>query len=291
MLKFFVYLCLFLFAFCAVQKFCLKETDGFTVGSILSSRPYNSLWETRSLRTDEHKEVLRALDQSYTYFGCGGQSFIFFSEDKNTVLKVFKQQKFKTPLWIRALYFPFLNRYREKKIWSKEDKLVRDFTSYRIAFDELHEESGVLFVHLNPTNSLKKQIKLIDRLGIHHLVDADQLDFVVQKRAELVYDRITRCMAQGKIHEAKKAISSVLQLIKTRGKKGYHDRDPNIRTNCGFVGDKAIKIDIGRFVKREEMKDPEILQRELCRIAEPFRIWLQEEYPELACHLEQELKK
>ncbi|MFI5334293.1 MAG: hypothetical protein ACHQT8_03895, partial [Chlamydiales bacterium] len=241
-----VLLLLFLFSAVSVGKFCIKQTDGFTISSILSSRDNNPAWETRPLSSEEKREVKIALDKKYHYFGCGGQSYIFFSDDEKSVLKVFKQEKFQLPFWMRVFHIPvLLERYREKKIWGRKDKLSRDFTSYKVAFDELQEETGLVYVHLNKSDHLHKKITLIDRLNISHQVDLDTLDFVIQKRGELVYERITRLMQEGKQHEAKNAISQIIHLIVTRCQKGYHDRDPNIRTNCGFIEDRAVKIDVG----------------------------------------------
>lgn len=273
-----------------VGKFCLKQTDSFTVMDVLSSRPYNEAWEPRSLSTDERIEVDHALTNQYRYFGRGGQSYIFFSEDGKYALKLFKQEKFSLPFWMRIFHIPYiLDRYRAKKIWSREDKLFRDFTSYKIAFDELQEETGVIYVHLNKSETWKRKLTLIDRLNIEHHIEIDALDFVIQRRAELVYDRITRLMRAGLKAEAEKSVSEVIALIERRAKKGYHDRDPNVRTNCGFIGEKAIKIDVGRFVFQEKMKDPRVMKQEVIRITAPFKEWIGREYPELIPHFEKEL--
>ena len=273
-------------------KFCLKQTDGFTIAAVLSSRPFNAAWEPRPLTGEEQKQVQGALDQKYRYFGRGGQSYIFFSEDGNFALKLFKQEKFTLPLWMRLFHIPYLlDRYRNKKIWSREDKLLRDFSSYKIAFDELQEETGVVYVHLNKTESWKKNLTLIDRLNISHKIDLGTLDFILQRRAELVYDKIDRLMREKNEQEARECVSQIVDLIVTRCQKGYHDRDPNIRTNCGFLGSHAIKIDVGRFVKNPEMQKQEVMKSELIRITAPFKDWLHDKYPALASHLEGEIAR
>jgi hypothetical protein len=291
-ISFFIKLCLALFGFLAVQKFCLKQTDSFTIASVLSSRPYDARWEARALTMEEQEETKRAIGQKYTYFGRGGQAYIFFSEDRNYVIKLFKQEKFQVPLWLKIVHVPYLlDRYKAKKAFRRDDKLFRDFTSYKTAFEELHKETGLLYIHLNKTQLWNQQLKLVDRLGIEHLVDLDSLDFVVQRRAELVYDRIARLMRENKPEEAKKAISQVVALIVERCQKGFRDRDPNIRTNCGFIGEQAVKIDVGRFERNETMKKKENIRSDLIRITLPFKIWLQEEYPELAAYLEAQLNR
>jgi hypothetical protein len=161
----------------------------------------------------------------------------------------------------------------------------------QIAFDELQNETGLLYVHLNKTDSWKKKLRLIDRLNIRHQVDVDSLDFVIQKRAELVYERIIRQMQAGKQDAAKESISQIISLIVKRCEKGYHDRDPNIRTNCGFIEEKAVKIDVGRFVRNDEMKKSEVMKQEVVRITAPFKIWIADTYPQLIPYFEEEIDR
>jgi hypothetical protein len=275
-----------------LDKFAHKQTGGFTVLGILSDRPYNPAWRVDSESQEERAETRSALKQKYSYFGCGGQSFIFFSEDDKYVIKVFKQRKFQVPLWIKMTHIPWLlDRFYEKKLFRRKDKLERDFISYKIAFDELKAETALLAVHLNKTNDLKQKIHFVDKLNISHFVDADSLDFVIQRRADLVHTRISSLMRAGKIEEAKNSVSRILQLIVTRCEKGFQDRDPNIRTNCGFAGDQPIKIDVGRFIKNESMKRADVKSKELQRIAKPFGIWLLENYPALFDHFHAEIHR
>ncbi|MCI0382112.1 MAG: hypothetical protein L0207_03555 [Chlamydiae bacterium] len=263
-------------------RFAEIKTEGFTILAISSHRPHDPKWETRPLQIDEKEELEYALSQPYNYFGCGGQAYIFFSEDQKYVIKFFKQRLFSPS---------FLDRFRKRKIWQREDKLFRDYSSYKTAFEELKEETAVIFVHLNQTNSLQKKLTIVDPLHITHTIPLDSMNFAVQRKAELVYDRIDRLMREGDLSQAKESIEKVIYLLLARCKKGYHDRDPNIRTNCGFVERQVIKIDIGRLSKKEEMKKPENYRREIIRIAAPFYQWLQKNHPSLLPTLEQVLNK
>lgn len=283
---------LLLTCYLLLDQFCHKQTGGFTVLGILSDRPYNPAWQIENESEEERAETKRALNQKYSYFGRGGQSYIFFSEDGRYVLKVFKQCKFQVPLWIRMTHIPFVtSRFYERKAERRKDKLERDFISYKIAFDELKEETALLSVHLNKTSDLKQKIHLVDPLQISHYIDADSLDFVIQRRADLVHTRIDTLMREGKIEEAKNAVSRILQLIVTRCKKGFQDRDPNIRTNCGFAGECPIKIDVGRFIRNESMKRPDVQRQELMRISKPFGVWLSENHPALTPHFQAEIER
>ncbi|MGE5196234.1 MAG: hypothetical protein ACM3JI_02765 [Anaerolineae bacterium] len=278
--------------FYLLAVFCEKKTDGFTILGIASDRSYDPRWNVHSLSSSEKEIVEKALSQPYTYFSRGGQSFVFLSKDEQYVIKFFKQRAFTVPKWFNLVPIPFiLDRYKQKKRFVRADKLRRDFTSYKIAFDELKKETGIVYVHLNKTSHLNKSLKIIDKIGIEHFLDLDHFDFVVQRKAELVYDRISRQMRQGDISGAKKTIASAFNLILSRCKKGYHDRDPNLRTNCGFIGDQPIKIDVGRLLKDEKMKKPEVYKQELLRISLPFKAWIEAYYPTLSPFLNQEIEK
>ena len=271
-LKILIFGSLAFFLYDQIENFCHKQTDGFTVLSISSRRAVNNAWATRPLQAAEQGVLETAVSQKYRYFGCGGQCFVFFSEDGRYTIKFFKQRRYKQPLYLRLL--PFLPEYKRKKSHGFKDKMRRDFHSYKMAFEDLKDETGVVFVHLNPTDNLRKSLTIIDPLGCAHQIFLDNFDFIVQKRAEMVEERIKRLLAEGNYTEIKKSIRSMLDLILIRCKKGYHDTDPNVLTNCGFLDDRAIKIDIGHFVPKETMKDPSLYKKALLESALPFREWL-----------------
>ena len=281
-MKYFNHVMRLCFTICALvflSRFCEKKTDTFSIGAISSNRPYNPSFETAFPHSPEIEE---ALSQRYTYFGRGGQAFAFFSDDGKYVVKFFKQRLFRPSWLLNHIPLPkVLHHYRFKRNWKRNDKRARDFFSYKVSAEDLKDETGVLYSHLNRTTHLKKTLLITDRLGIQHPIALDNFDFIIQRRAERVYDRIDRLMQMGNREKAKEALLQVFSLISTRAKKGYRDRDPNIRTNCGFIGDKAIKIDVGRFVKNEEMKTPEKHNEELLRIVAPFETWIEIHYPEL----------
>jgi hypothetical protein len=263
------------FFLCFVAKFAQKQTDTFTIWGCAHNRPYCAEFATPY---PESAELTEALSQPYSYFGRGGQAYAFFSEDGKYVIKLFKQRLFRPSLLLKLNP---IGPMRNKRIAKRIDKWRRDFFSYKVAYTELQDETGILYTHLNPTHYLKKDLSITDRLGIQHKIDLDKFDFIVQKRAERVYDRIDRLIHTGNIEGAKQAIAGVFKLIDTRAKKGFRDRDPNIRTNCGFVDNRAVKIDVGRFVRCEEMQDPEFRKQELKSITAPFETWIQHTHPSL----------
>lgn len=268
-------------------KFCLKKTNKFAVTEIRSNRPFEPSFETRLLTVEEEKEVKEALNQHYTYFGCGGQAFVFFSQNGKYVIKFFKQRHFNPPTYLD--HIPFIEKYRKEKYGKRHKRLHLDYGSYKIGFEELKEETGLLYVHLNKTSHLKKILKIKDKLNIEHCIDLDQIDFILQKRADLVFHRIKAQMARNDIEGAQKTIACVLDLIVTRCKKGYTDKDPNIATNCGMLENKAIKVDVGRFTRYSNMANPLYFKPELYHLTKPFRVWLKQQHPSLVPFLDKEV--
>lgn len=269
--------------------FFLNKTDGFSILAISSKRPFDEKFSTKKLSLEEETILQKALSQPYYYYGCGGQAFAFFSADGAYVIKFFKQRLFRPPCILNALPLPkFLHRYRQKRNWKRRDKLERDFFSYKVAFELLQEQTGVIYAHLQKTKNLKQPLEIIDRLHIHHKLNLNKFDFIVQKRAEKVYDRIDFLIRTKNVEEAQNSIKEIFRLIITRAQLGFRDRDPNIRTNCGFIGNRAVKIDVGRFVFSETIKTPEKIKQDVTMIIKPFKDWVEKTHPELLPWLLQE---
>lgn len=275
-----------------LTRFCRKQTDGFTITGISSNRPFNPAWQTHSLSPEEQEELNTALSQKYQYFNRGGQCYVFLSEDGNYVIKFFKQQTYTIPLWHHFIPIPYVfDLYKEKKQWKRQDKLSRDFLSYKASFDELQSMTGLVFVHLNRTQDLQRTLTVIDRLHIEHPLDLDQFDFVLQKRAQLISPAIAELVQHDQIPQAKQIIDQIAELIVDRCQKGLEDRDPEIRTNCGLLEGRVIKIDVGRLTPNEEMKTPAMCRSELIKIMGPFKEWLQPVDAQLAAYCDEAIEK
>jgi hypothetical protein len=282
---------IYVLATCAIgygaYKLSVTTANKFILSEIQYDRPNNSAYDARPLTQQEAAEVDKALDQPYTYFGCGGQAYVFFSKDGKYAVKFFKQRHFKEPTHLN--YIPFIKRYRDLKYAKRAKKIRVEYGSYKLGFEQLPEETALVYIHLNKTSHLKKNITFVDKFNMKHVIDLDKTDFILQRRADLVHDRINHQMATGDIEGAKKTISSIVHLIVTRCKKGYLDKDPNIATNCGILGDRAIKIDVGRFAIEPLMRKPLFYKPELLHLTHPFNRWLSQKYPELAKHLDHEV--
>ena len=247
MLKHIIRLIVLLGVFSLAGWLCRKQTDGFTILKISSDLPYNPAWATAMPNKDELHEMFQ---QPFTYLARGEQCYVFMSQDKQYVLKFFRQNHMRAPWW--AKWLP--KEMRRRETLKKESMLEADFTSYRLAFDELKEETGLIFLHLNKTDEVNTAATIIDKLGIAHRIQLDQMEFLVQKCAQPLYPALDEMIRLGKIDEAQSTLTQLVHLLmKTRYEMGIADTDPDLNINYGCIGAQPVQIDIGRL-KRGEVK-------------------------------------
>lgn len=253
-----------------------KKKIPFSVEAISSNTSFDPEWVCRPQTAEEEQETSAALSQPYYYLGGGGQCYAFVSKDNRYVIKFFKQKAFAVK--------GFSSSKRMKK---KEEKRGKVFTAFKLSFDHLPKETGLLYVHLNKTSHLNKELSFCDAKGHSHLLNLDGLEFALQKKAELSFARIDALMGCGDIEGAKLAIDKLLELNSTLYHRGYHNRDPNIRSNCGFIHGEAMLIDVGRVVYSGEAKSAEVMKRELLKALPRFQKYLAANHPELLSYFNQ----
>lgn len=276
-----------LLAIFCLRAFCKSQTDGFAKAHIYSTLPYQKAWESP---LPEKKKLDQFFDQPYSYLGKGAQAYAFVSSDGNYVLKFFKHNKAKHPLsFMRPILPSSLKTRLEKTIEKRRAKLLKDFSSYALAKNHLQEETGILFLHLNQTKTLHKTVTFYDKVGAQHRVSLDEITFVLQEKAALIYPTIDSWIAEGNIEDAKIGLSKLVKLLEMRCKKNIYDKNPDLKTNCGFIGTRPIQFDIGRFKIDENRSDPNLYKDELIRITDRLCKWLDAKAPELSNHIKEEI--
>ncbi len=190
------------------------------------------------------------------------------------------------------LYFPPLPaivKYRQEKIEKKWNKLDGFVKSWKVAFENLKDETGLIFVHLNKTDDLHKKLTIFDKLGVEHQIDADQTEFCIQYRAEMLCDLLLEFKQNNDLKGAQALIDRLLGLIISEYARGLADNDHALMQNTGVVNGNPIHIDVGQFVISEEAKEPVFYHQELVTKTYKFKHWLFENYPELGTYLDQRL--
>lgn len=265
-------------------------TDGFAIENIKASFVSRPKWNMHTLSVEEQKLLDDILSSPFYYLGKGCQSYVFISEDQNFVIKFFKYQRYRPKPWVDWFSFiPIVDSIRKQKIQKKEKKLERVYKSWKLAFDYLQKEGGVVFAHLNNDHNLNRQITIYDKMGFKHILDLDPLQFLVQRKATMICQKIDSLMAKGKIEVCKDLLDKSLEMMLAEHERGLVDDDHALMQNTGVIGKQPIHIDVGLFANRESVKELSESHLELFKKTYKFGLWLKQYYPELADYLDKQL--
>lgn len=257
-----------------------KRPKGFTVKKIQSFHKPCEKWDvSNEISTDSINKIL---EQPFTYLGSGNHCYAFLSDDSKYVLKFFKQKHMSKRIWQNYLPLPEkMNVFRASRIKKHQKEREKAFSSYKLAYEHLKEETEIVYMHLNKTTHLKKPLHIIDQHGTTHQLNADNLEFLLQKKADVGYTLISKLMKQSKLEEATDKLISFLEVVVKRAKKGIFDRDIQFYKNFGFINGKAVEIDIGEFKYCTECKSSSMQKNELLAASEQIKEWLHCNYPNL----------
>ena len=273
--------------FKCAHSFCKKQTDSFSVLRIEGHLPLNPQWAIAPLEEDAIAEVRKITSQPFTYLGKGAQVFVFASKDDRYVLKLIRHHHISPPSWFRALPFERA-QLRCKRLYEKGNQ---DFISYALAYKKLKKETGILYPHLEKTAYLNQKITIVDKLGIKHILDLDEIDFILQKKAELAGPKIKALLAEKKYEESKQLISSLIALIVSRNKKEIFDKDPNVFTNFGVLEGEVIQIDVGRFSQNEHQKELKNIHNDVVQITDRLSKKLFYNDKEMELYLQEQIEQ
>jgi hypothetical protein len=171
----------------------------------------------------------------------------------------------------------------------KVQRLKKYFLRYEMAFKDLREETGLVYVHLDPSTCLSKSMDIVDKEGSLHLVELDAYPFVLQKKVELTMHHLDRLVKSGDVESAQKSVEQIYELFLSRAQKGYTDRLQTLHKNYGFFEGRAVQLDVGRIRKIPAIAEKPIQEME--RIISNITPSLEKPYPELAPVLQECLKK
>lgn len=163
--------------------------------------------------SSEESDILDGiLSQPFRFLAMGRQSYVFESADGKYVLKAFRTHRVHYPFWAKIFGWKNPNKKRYKN-W---------ITSYRLADEELREETGILYIHFQSTRHLKGYVHLIDRLGRSFRIDLDQMGFMIQRKFQLLNGAFLKGRSQ---EEVRKYISAFVETVVRRCQKGIVNRN------------------------------------------------------------------
>jgi hypothetical protein len=238
-----------------LNRMFFKQNNSFCIAFLYSSIEKNPDWDIPPLDPKEEAFIDEILNQKFYYLAKGCHCYAFISEDQKYVIK-FHRYASHLRLFSWA-YHPFSYLFNERRIKIKEHNLERlkvNLKSYKDSYSELKKETGLLFLHINRSDNLHKSVTLMDKMLSEYRVSLDDVTFILQRKADLIFPKLENLIHENKIDEAKKLVSNVIHLITACSQKGYVDNDPVMRRNYGILDDRAIHIDVGDLIQCEEIK-------------------------------------
>lgn len=261
-----------------MERFYHQATQGFCIARILEPSFLGP--------TSNEKFVPDGFSQTYSFLDCGAQCYAFESENKDYVIKFLKCHHLRLHPFLEKIPLPhFLSLMRNKKIEKKRAELQRHLTSYTIAHTLLQDLTHVSYIHFSHTSHLPK-LRLKDKLGNYFLVDLNSTPFMIQKKGALFWPTLKKQLESNNLSEAKSLIKGVVELLAERIHRGIHDKDPDLMTNIGILGDCVFQIDIGRFSSETHTLSSSMIEMELRKILKPLSCFLSKEAPLLTKELE-----
>lgn len=223
-------------------------------------------------------EIKQVLSQRFFYLGRGRQSFAFASEDGKYVLKFPRTDIYKIPFWTRALP---LTSYRKRAKAEKKRRQQFVFESFRIAIEELKEETGIIAVHLGKSEPSDEQLHLIDVLGFHYHFPVQTTHFILQHRKQLWTPLFLEAVKNNDRPEKERLLNAFVDVVIQRAKKGVLNKDRSFLRNYGFDGEKAYQIDVGDFFHTNQSDWRYLTEKCAHDTMSPVQEWLATIDPEM----------
>lgn len=250
--------------------------DGFSI-----RRTHFPLFEAIDVPLPD-PEIVSALKQPYSYLGRGHQCYAFESRDGRYVLKLPRYDRYRVPFWLRASAFSFLDGQRDKIAQDKQKRLRFMLGSFQIAFNELKEQTAVLYLHLNQTHCFQSNVLIRDRIGRSYKLNLDQSAFVLQRKKPLMMPAFQEALQKGDRIEAKRILEAFLTVVSIRAEKGIYNKDPSFLKNFAFDGGKGIQIDIGSFYRIPDSDPRTVFRPSFLQTAGHVQAWLKTTDPTMA---------
>jgi hypothetical protein len=263
-------------------------TSGFQTNKILP--PRDCICSKNELPKNLDEEFLSIFDQEYKYLGKGCQAYVFESADKKYVVKFLRHHKYKPPFWIN---FGVIGKgYRERIVNYKKGRVKNAFQSYLMSYEDLKEETGVVYLHLGETNYFNRILTIRDRFLRKRFIELDKMHFVVQIRVNKLGPKLLELSRKNKILEAKVLIDGYFNVIKKRCLKGIKNVDHSgYLRNMGYIGERIFEMDLGGYRKREVILTKKGFENEFTYFAKRFKKWGKEKAPNLEGYIENRANK
>ena len=241
--------------------------------------------QTTAAHTPEKIEQVRNIvAQPFTFLGKGRQMYAFASQDGKYVLKLVRCSRFNGSEFFDNFPLPrYFQRMRHFCLKERQSRYDGLFISINLCEQELAEQTGTIYAHIQPTKELNKVVTVKDRLGFSHEVDLDSVPFVIQRRAASWKPTLESLLKEKNMKALDLRLDQLIDLIVQRAKVGIVDPDGRLlqNNNLGYVDDRAIYIDMGTFYRSYKSTDRPHLESDFRQI-KPIVALLKSHDPKLA---------
>lgn len=202
--------------------------------------------------------------QKFFYLGNGMQSIAFVSEDKQYVFKFFLKHKIHKKARVQPARF-LKKPLPEQSVPSDKNYVLK---SYHTAFEKIKDQSGLIALHLNRYHNRLPHLKVTDYRGKEHILNLNNLAFVVQKYG-LPLRKVLSNMSRQKRQLAFLELNMLLEKIALTGfvnnGKSFNEK------NFAFAEGRPIMIDLGNIKFSDEHKQAP--QKEILRLKKLLQEW------------------
>ena len=146
-----------------------------------------------------------------------------------------------------------------------------------------------MYCHLKPSTHPLPTVDLIDRCGRHLPIAISDVPFVIQRYVEPTSVRLRHLQALKDARRQKRTIDQLFDLLIKRYHLGLSDKDPNLIKNFGFIGGRAMTIDVSGLVTHREDLTEYFYEEELIRARDKTVRWLKKNNPELIPYVEEKV--
>ena len=258
--------------FLSLPALAKRLTYGFRLAKTDLDFPHHPEWEV-PLPPEMHA----ILQQPFHFIDKGTQSYVFESQDGNYVFKLFRYDQ--PPRGHKGiLLFNACNMAYDS---SRGHKVLLLFNACKMAYDLLREETGLIYIHLNPTVLGLPVFHCTDAVGRDVAFPLDHTRFAVQKKAKAF--RAVLNEAKGNPIEMRKRLDQFVDLLQARTAKGIKNSDPSLSRNFGFLEERAVEFDFGSY---RHLTDFDRVA-EMKRYTFKLRLWLDRNAPEWISYLDE----
>lgn len=186
-------------------------------------------------------EIRKILSQKFFYLNRGSQAFVFVSEDKSVVLKLF----------LFDIQDRLISRIFKTSTLNYQDQQIRHaqktMDACQTAFLHAPNETGLIYIHLN----LDEEPLLVDLRGPawHRMkLDLRNVRFVLQHRADSFEKNLLEAVRANHHDEFMRLIERFQHFLHRRIAAGIRNTDPTLFDNFGWFNQEPIEIDFGHYV-------------------------------------------